>query len=240
MPYYYYGMADVSGGYDAWLATPVNSRKAFLVVTPDRRWPQGTARAAQQAESPTVAVPAGRYVRNRPTGEDVPLTGPGDSWYDHRRYGALNLNSVSGPYTEMSATEMDMLAAEGHLRANNISAAATLIDKSRVKNGLSSVAGVMSATAPISTDLATCVPRVPVAPSFASTACANIFEAMKYEKRMETAYTGYMIWYSDSRAWGDLVEGTPLEWPVPYQEMQARQASYYNGTNRAGKGTYGF
>ena len=57
---------------------------------------------------------------------------------------------------------------------------------------------------------------------------------------METAYTGYMIWYADNRGWGDLVEGTPTEWPIPYQEMQVRQKPYYNGQLRAARGTYGF
>lgn len=242
MPYFYYGMADVSGGYDSWLATGRDARRAFLVVTPDKRWPQGTTRAAQQADTPNNTLPAGKYVRNRPTGDDVPLVGPGESWYDHRRYGAQNLASNSGPYVEMSATEIDMLAAEGYLRTGNIPAAAALIDKSRVRSGLSSVAGVTSLTAPISTDLATCVPRVPQAPNFTTTACGTIFEAMKYEKRMETAYTGYMIWFTDNRGWGDMVEGTALEWPAPYQEMQARASTspFYSNKNRAARGTYGF
>ena len=68
----------------------------------------------------------------------------------------------------------------------------------------------------------------------------TLLEAMKYEKRMETAFTGYMIWYTDSRGWGDLPTGTVLEWPVPYQEMQSRRASFYDGTNVAAPGTYGF
>lgn len=240
VPYFYYGMADVSGSYDAWLATPVGSRRAFTVISPDKRWPAGATRAAQQAAGPTVALPAGVYFRNRPTGEDVPLTGPGDSQYDHRRYGAQWLNSVSGPYTEMSKTEIDMLAAEGYIRTNNLPAAIALVNVTRVKNGLDAIGNVASATAPYSTNLATCVPRVPVAPNFTSTACGSLLEAMKYEKRMETAYTGYFIWMSDNRGWGDLVEGTPVEWPVPYQEMQSRQKAYYNGTNRAPRGTYGF
>jgi hypothetical protein len=63
---------------------------------------------------------------------------------------------------------------------------------------------------------------------------------MKYEKRMETAFTGYMIWYSDSRGWGDLPATTPVEWPVPYQELQARRSTIYDGTNVAPLGTYGF
>ncbi|MDQ8155052.1 MAG: hypothetical protein P3B98_10365, partial [Gemmatimonadota bacterium] len=239
LPMLYYGMADISGGYDAWLKVGVDSRKAFLVQTPDKRWPQGATRADQQAGTPTVAIPAGRYFRNRPTGEDVPVTGWGDSFYDHRRWGTVYLASVSGLYAEMSKTEVDMLAAEGYIRQGNLGAAAALIDVTRIKNGLASVGVPASATAPHST-AADCVPRVPQAPSFTSTACGTILEAMKYEKRMETAFTGYMVWYADSRGWGDLVTGTIVEWPVPYQEMQARYAPYHTGTNAAPKGTYGF
>jgi hypothetical protein len=240
VPYFYYGMADVSGSYDAWLATARDSRSDFTVVTPDTRWPRGTTRAAQQATAPTLSLPTGVYFRNRPTGEDVPLVGPGDSQYDHRRYGASWLNAVTGAYTEMSKTEVDMLAAEGYIRTNNLPAAIALVNVTRVRNGLDAIGSVASATAAYSTNLATCVPRVPVAPNFTSTACGGLLEAMKYEKRMETAYTGYFIWMADHRGWGDLVEGTPVEWPVPYQEMQARQKAYYNGTNRAARGTYGF
>ncbi|MES2523336.1 MAG: hypothetical protein V4617_11605 [Gemmatimonadota bacterium] len=240
MPYFYYGMADVSGGYDAWLATPRDQRVAFLVVTPDKRWPSGTTRAAQQADAPTVILPAGRYFRNRATSEDVPIVGPGDSFYDVRRYGGINRNSLNGPYVEISKGEIDMLAAEGHLRAGNFAAAATLINVSRERNGLAPISGITSLTQPISTNLATCVPRVPKAPEFTTTECGNIFEAMKYEKRMESTFTGYMVWFADNRGWGDLIEGTAVEWPVPYQEMQARTTSYYNGTKRAPRGTYGF
>jgi hypothetical protein len=240
VPYFYYGMADVSGSYDAWLATARDSRRGFTVVTPDTRWPRGTTRAAQQATAPTLSLPTGVYIRNRPTGEDVPLVGPGDSQYDFRRYGAAWLNAVTGQYTEMSKTEMDMLAAEGYIRTNNLPAAIALVNVTRARNGLDAIGSVASATAAYSTNLATCVPRVPVAPNFTSTACGGLLEAMKYEKRIETAYTGYFIWFSDNRGWGDLVEGTPVEWPVPYQEMQARQKTYYNGTNRAPRGTYGF
>ena len=236
---FYYGMADVSGAYDAWLATPRDSRKAFLVQTPDTRWPSGATRTAQQAGTPTVALPAGRYIRNRPSGEDVPVTGWGDSWYDHRRWGVLNIASISGPYAEMSKTEIDMLAAEGYIRQGNLAAAAALINITRLKNGLPSVGVPASATAPISS-AADCVPRVPQAPNFTSTACGNILEAMKYEKRMETSFTGYLVWFADMRGWGDMITGTAVEWPVPYQEMQARYGPYHAGTNAAPKGTYGF
>jgi hypothetical protein len=234
-------MADASGSYSAWLGQPRDSRRAFLVVTPDLRWPQGATHAAQQSEAPSTSSvpPSGRYFVNRVTGDDVPIVGWGESYYDHRRYKALNVASISGAYTDMSKTEVDMLAAEGYIRTGNLAAAAALIDISRVRNGLPSIGVPASATAAFSS-AANCVPSVPQAPSFTSAACGNILETMKYEKRMETAYTGYFGWFSDSRGWGDLVEGTALEWPVPYQEMQARFQTAHNGTNRAPKGTYGF
>ena len=63
---------------------------------------------------------------------------------------------------------------------------------------------------------------------------------MKWEKRMETAQTGYAQWYIDSRGWGDLAEGTTYMYPVPFQEMQARQKEFYNSVWQAPLGTYGF
>jgi hypothetical protein len=74
--------------------------------------------------------------------------------------------------------------------------------------------------------------------------CGNIMEAMKWEKRMEVGWTSYARWYVDSRGWGDLVQGSPNEYPVPYQEMNARRKPSYSlgggGPSSATKGTYGF
>jgi hypothetical protein len=238
-PIWYIGMADTSGAYDAWLAVPRGSRTGILIRTPDTRWPAGETRAAQQARQATLAPPPGVYLRNRPTAEDVEGTEWGYSQYEHRRYGATRLAGNNGPYTEMSGTEIAMLAAEGYLRAGQVAQAIPLINASRVRNGLAPIPAGTSATAPIGT-LPNCVPRVPQPPNFTTTACGTVLEAMKYEKRMETMFTGYLIWYTDNRGWGDLPATTPVEWPVPYQEMQARRSAFYNGTNITGVGTYGF
>jgi hypothetical protein len=140
----------------------------------------------------------------------------------------------------MSKVEIDMLAAEGFIRKNDYASAAALINKSRTKAGLppvtAAVDGGLSGTA--------CVPHVPTSAGNV-TQCGNLLEAMKWEKRMETAYTGYGQWYFDARGWGDLPEGTPLQWPVPYQEMDARAKPFYSlgglgGPSSASKGTYGF
>jgi hypothetical protein len=71
-------------------------------------------------------------------------------------------------------------------------------------------------------------------------------EAMKYEKRMEEAYTNFGSWFLDGRGWGDLPQDTGTEWPVPYQDLLARGAkagySLGGGLNpaSAAKGTYGW
>ena len=240
-PMYYYGMADVSGAYATWLATPRSTRTQFLVVTPDTRWPQGATRAAQQAEAPATTgtlLPAGRYLRNRPTGEDPPADGWGQSQYDHRRWGYIRENSGQGSYIEMDVDEGRLLAAEGYIRASNFTAAAALINQSRTAHGLPAITA-FDGTSPMPGG-ASCVPQVPTAPTYTTTSCGNMWEAMKYELRMETAWTGYMQWFRAHRRWGDMIEGTPLEWPVPYQEMQARQKPFYDGTMVAPQGTYRF
>ena len=135
--------------------------------------------------------------------------------------------------------ENDMLAAEGQLRTGKLAAAVALINISRTRAGLAPIGAVAAITDQVPGGTA-CVPRVPQPPNFTTTACGSIFEAMKWEKRVETNMIGYHQWYIDSRGWGDLVQGTALEWPVPYQELFARIKPSYTTSAAAARGTYGF
>ena len=246
----YLGMADTSGAYDAWLATPMINRQAFLLKTPDARWPAGEDRATQNTVSggPNgVPGSSGLYFRNRPAGEDPPGDPWGTSFYDHFRFRYLTVSNSdnAGAWIEFPKAEVDLLAAEGYLRKGDVASALPLIDNSRVSKGkLPKLAGVIAtATDPVPGGGA-CVPRVPTGPS-GPTACGTAMEALKYEYRIETYFTGYGQWFQAERGWGDLVEGTPLEFPVPYQEMQVRLLPFYNlggigGPSAAAKGTYGF
>jgi hypothetical protein len=250
------GMADTTGAYANWLAVPLLQRtpKAFSIAgvadadagilrTPDKRFPSGETRAAQNAVTGTSkgGPPAGSilYFRNRPSGEDTPAEPWGTWFYDNWRNWAIGAAGGNGPYVLFSVAENDMLAAEGYLRTNNVPAAAALIDKTRVRAGLAPVTGITTLTQQVPGGNA-CVPRVPQAPGFTTTACGTIFEAMKWEKRVETSFTGYGQWFVDSRGWGDLPAATGLEWPIPYQELYARLEPSYTNQNVATKGTYGF
>lgn len=250
----------------------------LLIRSADLRFPSGNTRAAQTAASgcaagntnaacrPSVASGAiqtnGRpYYRARLQGGDDTR---GDQWaqsaYDHYRFRYLTLGNANrdGLWPTMTRAEIEMLAAEGYIRTGNFGAAAALVDRTRTtQGGLPSVAA-LNGGAPAGAAYDpwggmavpggnSCVPRVPKNGA-AGRQCGNLFEAMKWEKRLETAFTGWAQWYIDARGWGDLPEGTALSWPVPYQELDARttgNSNFYSlggSTSNQGapKGSYGW
>lgn len=240
------GMADTSGGYQAWLQQAIGSRTPFLMHTPDKRFPAGATRAAQQTNSggPATSGPPESnpllYFRMRPPGDDAANYDWGVWYYDNHRHWGIRFGGGNGPFTLMSRAESDMLAAEGYIRTGQVAAAVPLINFYRTRAGLPAI----PATNDVNTQVpggAGCVPQVPVATAVPpATVCGNVLEALKWEKRVETSFTGYAQWFIDARGWGDLYVDTPLEWPVPYQELFARQMDSYTNERRAGVGTYGF
>jgi hypothetical protein len=269
------GMADVSGSYAAWIAQPLAQRGtggAFFMVTPDLRFPQGADRATQQGDfavtaCSSAATPCERYFRNRPAGSDQ-LAGLGWGWshYDFVRYHSWTTRGddgtgQNGRIVFFTKAELDLLEAEGHFRKGNYAAAAALINKTRTAGmagnppvatggGLPAITA-LDATSPVPGG-ADCVPKMPVNATSAgggTVTCGNMWEALKYEKRIETIETHFAAWFLDMRGWGDLAEGTPVHWPVPYQDLQARgrvgTAIYSTGTgtapnSAAPRGTYGW
>lgn len=238
------GMADSSGGYDAWLALPIASRSAFLIRSADQRFPVGDTRPAQQTSSSNssgVQVPprTNIYFRNRkdtdPSGEPY-----ANSFYDWYRMQALATASRIGNFPMLQKAELDLLAAEAYYRLGDFANAATRINITRVGNGKLPPLTASAGTVPGGNS---CVPRVPnSATNFTSSKCGDMFEALKWEKRMELAFMQFGAWYFDSRGWGDLAAGTALEWPVPFQEMQVRAQTFYDQQTyqTAPKGTYGY
>lgn len=232
----YIGMADTSGAYQAFIAQPYPTRVGMttLIRTPDTRWPSGETRAAQFANS-GLPLPAGQYIANRDPGQDQPdNSNPwGTSQYSHHRWFAIANNNGNGTYSFLTAAEGNMLRAEALIRQGTaLTTAMDLVNTSRTANGLAAFTDP-AGSAP------DCVPRLP------NGSCATLLEAMKYEKRMETQLTGYMQWFLDSRGWGDLVVGTALHWPVPFQEMNTRNLPFYDMPSAgtlpgAAAGTYGF
>lgn len=244
----YNGFADIGNSYSTWIATPVLLRGAlndgFVVETPDLRWPQGTTIAGQKAAAPTGSGVPASYTSlpyNRVRGEWSPGDPWGESWYSSYRYKYIRNNSSTGPFPDILKAEMRLLAAEGYLRTGNMTLGLERLNESRTAYGLPALSGT-SMDDPVPGP--NCVPRVPVAPNYTTTACGSIFEALKYEWRMEMAYNRLGAWFFAHRGWGDLVVGTPLFYPVPFEELGARQSPFYavggGGYGTAPAGTYGF
>jgi len=246
MSQFWLGMADSSGGYDAWLRADPALREPFLIVSTDRRFPRGITRAAQNVDTNRTfsGVP---YLKNRQAGEDQPGQPLQISMYDFYRSRAFNSAGRIGNWPIMTRAEIRLLAAEGYLRTGNVAAAIARIDSSRTSVGLLpglALAGIADTVTAIPGANA-CVPRVPdaaaIAGPYKGTRCGRLWDALKWEYRLETMYTGYGMWYFAGRGWGDLPEGTPLYWPVPNQEMDTRSEAFYpvGGVGRPGGAALG-
>lgn len=249
MSQFWLGMADSSGGYDEWLNTTPSLRQPFLVVTADQRFPRGLSciapcplavRTSQIGDSlrPGFRTFTGfPYLRNRQAGEDQPGNALQISMYDFYRSRAFATAGRIGNYPIMTRAEIRLLAAEGYIRAGNFAAAIARIDSSRVTNGgLPPLAGIADTLALIPGGVS-CVPRIPnSAAGFQASKCGNVWDAMKWEYRLETMYAGYGMWYFAGRGWGDLPQGTALYWPVPYQEMDTRFQTFYSAGGVGGVG----
>jgi hypothetical protein len=237
MPPWYIGMADNSGAYAAWIAQPIGNRGAgnvgMTIVTVDQRFPQGATRELQQINFTTNVCDAAnepacpRFFVNRSSSSDQ-FTGAGHGFsnYDHIRHfqwravGTTGTTSArNGPTTDIPFEEMNLLRAEAHYRAGQYTLAAPLVNLSRTAAGLPNVP--TDATSQVAGG-ADCVPKVPVGPNFNTIACGTLWDALMYEKNIETMYMSYLSTFFDARGWGLLPERTPTYWATPFQDLQAR------------------
>lgn len=245
VPLFIIGMADQSGSYQAWLSRPLGARyptnpyptgERVLIRTPDKRFPQGNTQAeiaAGQGTCTSTTCPALPYFRySTSTQHNRPERGEWRwSWY--RPLGVLQPDAYYTVHPWIKADEMRLLIAEGLFRTGNLQGAADIINVTRV-----GVAGLNPTNAAgLNTS---CVPKLP------NGTCGDLFEMLKWEKRLETYMTGpyHTTWFFDGRGWNDLFEGTPLQWPMPAAEagVLGLPVTTYGGANEfaAPGSTYGF
>ncbi len=234
------GMADTSGNYALYLTDPVNNG-VFLVVTPDQRFPAGKDRPTQNANSAAAPLNNGfPFFQNHVQALDVTVSPQMTSQYNFWRFQGEIGAGLSGPVVVIDMGEMNGLIAEGKLRSgsqHDAAGALQAINATRTAAGLPAVTGDSGTVVPGGS---ACVPRVPAAPAYTSATCGNVWEAMKWEKRLQEAYTSWGAWWIDGRGWGDLPMGTVLEYPTPYEELQTRELPLYDFSRQAQtKGTYG-
>jgi hypothetical protein len=204
--YYVLGPADSTNGFVTYLATPFASRAAFQIRTKDRR--------IHAATGPTAA---GKYVGYNASNIFQIARGTYRfSHYYYRRNGTGD-SWQTGPQPAVTVTEMNLLKAEALIRLNRAAEAVPLINLTRVANG-----ELPPVTVDGPPDGPGCVPRKQ------NGACGSLWDALRYEKRIETLGNDGVTAFFDARGWQTLSAGTFVQLPVPGRELAVLQRTLYS------------
>jgi hypothetical protein len=204
--YWLVGPADSTDGWKNWVATPVANRTPFTMRTKDRR--------IVGAGGPTTS---GKYFNYNTT---VSFYNPTRgtylrTYYYYIRYGA-GTTWNNGPLVAIGRTELDMLKAEALIRLGRASEAVPLINKTRAANGQ-----LPDVTIDGPPDEPGCVPRKTTG------GCGSLWDALRYEKRIEGAGIDGMVAYFDARGWGTLAENSFTQFPIPGRELEVQRMPIY-------------
>jgi hypothetical protein len=203
--YWVLGPADSTNGFVNWAAAPVASRVAFQIRTKDRR--------IHAAGAPTQ--PGTYFGYNASNIFQVARGTYRFSHYFFRRFGTGD-TWQTGPQAELLVSEMDLLKAEALIRLNRAAEAVPLINKTRVANG-----GLPPVTLDGPPNEPGCVPRK------LNGQCGSLWDALRYEKRIEGLGVSGVIAFFDARGWQTLPENSILHLPVPGRELGTLQRALY-------------
>jgi hypothetical protein len=203
--YWLVGPADSTNGFLNWVAAPVANRTPFQMRTRDRRI-QGTTGPASQGKyfgyhnATIFAASRGLYHR---------------SFYAYFRLGRGE-TWRSGPLLAIARSELDLLKAEGLIRLNRANEAIPLINQTRVANGQLPPVDINGPP-----NVNGCVPRK------LSGACGSLWDALRYEKRIEGAGTDGQVAFFDARGWQALVVNSIIQFPIPARELEVVRKPLY-------------
>jgi hypothetical protein len=247
LSYQVLGMADQSGQYQKWLSRDPWDRHpnlsvdqledAFLIMTPDLRFPQGsTAREQADNDGRIFEVPTNASGTTMTFGSQWNRPDRGAFRWSYYRSKQFNEWATPGTnrhdWPEMRVEEMRLLRAEGLYRKGDLAGGAAIINETRVPAGLNATDASGANTS--------CVPKLP------NGSCGDLWEMLKWEARLELMYTGPHMspWYFNGRGWGDLPQGVFLQMPVPGREAELLMMQPYTfggtGESAAPVGTYGY
>ena len=204
--YWLLGPADSTDGYVNWLATSLENRHAFQLETTDKRiqktgFPDsaGTYFGYSQANIGSAGRGTWRY-----------------SWYYFHRFGTGDSWERGTAEPDLTVAEMDLLKAEALIRLNRADEAVPLINKTREANG-----GLPPVTIDGPPDEQGCVPRK------MNGDCGSLWDALRYEKRIEGVGVSGVIAFFDARGWQALPANTFVQLPVPGSELAILQLPLY-------------
>jgi len=190
------GPSDVSGEWETWInqADPWD-KLPFDIVTPDSR-----------ISEPMTPKTDGKYIEYM---GNSPFPASRGIW-TFSNYITLRHNypQYIGTYPDYVEAEVDFIRAEAWYRLGQYDNAREVVNKWRANGDLPPFVTNQNPDGP---DL--CVPQN------RNGTCGDLWEALKYEKRIENFHFGSVSEFMDDRGWGDLESGTWLELPVPGEEL---------------------
>jgi len=203
--YWLLGPADSTNGFVTWAATPVANRQPFQIRTKDRR--------IHGAGGPTTP---GTYVGYN--ANNIFQVARGTYRFSHYYFLRFGTGTTwnSGPLPDMTVAEMDLLKAEALIRLNRAEEAVPLINKTRVANGQLPPVTVQGPP-----DEPGCVPRK------LNGNCGSLWDALRYEKKIEGLGVNAVTAFFDARGWQALPENTPVHFPVPGRELGTLRMALY-------------
>ncbi|CAN5759669.1 hypothetical protein BH23GEM3_BH23GEM3_00350 [soil metagenome] len=217
------GPADQSERFRNWYNTPWSDRVPFIMVNvQDKRIISSPTATCTSAQANSLAN-EGRYMGCHTGTVFAAARGTGQrSFYYYHRLGRQTAWNT-GPLVIMTVDEMNLLKAEALIRLGRAAEAVPLINITRVANG--GLPPVTLAGAPDPN----CTPRK------VNGECGSLWDALRYEKRMEMIGVDAGVAHWDARGWGALVEGTPIHYPMPGNELALlRMQMYTTGGGQTG------
>ncbi len=209
------GPSDASGEWERWINASPNEKTPFDIDTDDQRVAGVTDTTGHYI----------LYMGNSPFPADRGIyhySNYIDFRWDHLRVPV----SFIGKYPDLTQKELDFLAAEASYRLGDRGAAMATVNKYRTEKGGLPPFTDPNGPAPGGTR---CVPQMP------DGSCGDLWEALKYEKRIELFHYGFGTEYFDDRGWGDLVPRTWEQLPIPGSELEILLIDMYTfGGDNAG------
>ena len=213
------GPADASGAWETWIDAAANAKRPFPIDTDDRRITGG---------APNTDGKYVRYYGSSPFPADRGLYHY--SHYKDYRWDYIYENNFLDEWVVFDEKELEFLVAEADYRAGNTTSTMNVVNKYRTINGELPAFNTAGGVAPGGSR---CVPQNP------DGTCGNLWEAFKYEKRIEVFGYSLGVEFFDDRGWGDLVCGSWEQLPIPGGELDLLGKAYYTFGGDCASGSSG-
>ena len=204
---YWYDGIKYFGSREDWLKAdyfvigPADTSGAFdawAASSPDDRQPFVIETADRRIAGPDSTKAPGTDFQFFDT---FPFEGYRGSYYGSIRYYEHFASGATSSVSWFNASELRLLKAEGLYRLNaDAGQVADIINETRVTRG-----------------------QLPPATG----TDPDLFEKLKYEKRIEIFLSAGGLMYLERRGWGELGTGSPLQFPVPAGELQVLLEDVY-------------